>query len=186
MHFYYDIPPCMSIVFTFNTRSLYWTDWGNVAKIEKASMDGENRTVIHHTDLVWPSGLTIDYVQQVMYWTDNSRSRIESSNIDGSNRRTVSSQRIYQPFGISVYRNTLYYTDFISGVNALNVSETVRKTILNSLCEDAVGIEVFSIDRQPTGIYLNIIKVHCHACELFMQGQILARWATVYAVIFVF
>ena len=124
-----------------------------MAKIEKASMDGENRTVIHDTDLVRPSGLTIDLAQQVIYWTDNSRSsKIERSDVDGSNRRTVSSQRIYQPFGISIYRNTLYFTDFISGVNALNINETVHRTILNSLCEEAVGIEVFSIERQPAGI----------------------------------
>ena len=137
-----------------NTRILYWSDWGSVAKIETASMDGENRTVIIDTDLVWPSGLTIDYAQQILYWTDNNRGRIESSNVDGSNRITISSQRIYQPFGISVYRSTLYYTDFISGVNTLNVSRgSVRQTILNSLCEDASGIEVFSIEKQPTGIF---------------------------------
>jgi hypothetical protein len=125
-----------------------------VAKIEKASMDGENRTVIIDTDLVWPNGLTIDHAQQILYWTDNSRRRIERSDIDGSNRRTISNQRIYQPFGISVYRSTLYFTDFISGVNTLNISgESVPKTIVNSLCEDAIGIEVFSIERQPTGIY---------------------------------
>ena len=117
-------------------------------------MDGKNRTVIIDTGLVWPSGLTIDHTQQVLYWTDNSRRRIERSNIDGSNRRTISDQRVYQPFGISIYRSTLYYTDFISGVNTLNVSgESFPKTIVNSLCEDAIGIEVFSIERQPAGTY---------------------------------
>lgn len=121
--------------------------------IEKASMDGENRTVIIDTDLVWPNGLTMDHATQVLYWTDNGRRRIESSNVDGSNRRTISNQRIYQPFGISVYRSMLYFTDFISGVNTLNISgESVSKTILNSLCEDVIGIEVVSIERQPTGI----------------------------------
>ena len=137
------------------TRVLYWSDWGSVAKIERASMDGKNQTAIIDTGLVWPSGLTIDHAQQVLYWTDNNRRRIERSNIDGSNRRTISDQRIlYQPFGISIYRSTLYYTDFISGVNTLNVSgESFPKTIVNSLCENAIGIEVFSIERQPAGTY---------------------------------
>lgn len=148
----YDISVC-NIICTFNTSVLYWSDWGSVAKIETASMDGENRTAIIDTDLVWPSGLTIDYAQQTLYWTDNSRGRIESSNIDGSNRITISNQLIYQPFGISVYRSALYYADFISGINKLNVSRgSVRQTILNSLCEHASGIEVFSIEKQPTGI----------------------------------
>lgn len=118
-------------------------------------MDGRNRTVIHDTDLVWPNGLTLDHSQQVLYWTDAYYSRIESSRVDGSNRRIVSSQRIYHPFGISVYRNKLYFTDFLSGVNTIPLVNGVGSvsTIVeaDSLCENINGIEVISIERQPAG-----------------------------------
>lgn len=118
-------------------------------------MDGRNRTVIHDTDLVWPNGLTLDHSQQVLYWTDAYYSRIESSRVDGSNRRIVSSQRIYHPFGISVYRNKLYFTDFFSGVNTIPLVNGVGSvsTIVeaDSLCENINGIEVISIERQPAG-----------------------------------
>jgi len=40
-------------------RYLYWTDWGNVAKIERAALDGTERSVIVNTSLEWPNGLTI-------------------------------------------------------------------------------------------------------------------------------
>lgn len=120
-------------------------------------MDGKNRTVIHDTDLIWPNGLTLDQSQQILYWTDARQSRIESSRVDGSNRRTVSSQRIYQPFGISVYKSRLYFTDFLSGVNIIplvngvgNVSTIVESS---NLCENTNGIEIISIERQPTGSY---------------------------------
>ena len=120
-------------------------------------MDGKNRTVIHNTGLIWPNGLTLDHSQQILYWVDAHHSRIESSRVDGSNRRIVSSQRIYQPFGISVYRNRLYFTDFLSGVNTIPLVNGVGSvsTIVesDSLCENTNGIEVISIERQPTGSY---------------------------------
>lgn len=119
-------------------------------------MDGKNRTVIHNTDLIWPNGLTLDHSQQILYWNDANRDRIESSRVDGSNRRIVSSQRIYKPFGISVYRNRLYFTDFSTGVNTIPLVNGVgsASTILDSLCENSVGIEVVSIERQPAGMIL--------------------------------
>ena len=122
-------------------------------------MDGKNRTVIHDTDLIWPNGLALDYSQQILYWSDGNHGRIESSTVDGSNRRVVSSQRIYQPFGISVYRSRLYFTDFFTGVNTIPLVNGVgsANTILNSLCENAVGIEVVSIERQPIGMIILLI-----------------------------
>ena len=68
---------------------MYWTDWGTIPKIEKASMDGSNRSVIHSTNLIWPNALTLDYVSQVLYWADASLNKIESSYVDGSNRRVI-------------------------------------------------------------------------------------------------
>jgi len=40
-------------------RCVYWTDWGRVAKIERAALDGTERSVIVNTSLEWPNGLTI-------------------------------------------------------------------------------------------------------------------------------
>ena len=117
-------------------------------------MDGKNRVAIHNTDLIWPNGLTLDHSQQILYWNDANLDRIESSRVDGSNRRVVSSQRIYQPFGISVYRNRLYFTDFLTGANTIPLVNGVgnASTILSSLCENTVGIEAVSIERQLLGI----------------------------------
>jgi len=50
---------------------------GDVAKIERASMDGDARRTLHNTDLVWPNGLTLDYQNQVLYWIDAFLDKIE-------------------------------------------------------------------------------------------------------------
>lgn len=42
---------------------MFWSDWGEVPKIERASMDGNNSTrkVIIKEDIYWPNGLAVDY-----------------------------------------------------------------------------------------------------------------------------
>jgi len=40
-------------------RYLYWTDWGNVPKIERSYLDGDARTELITSNLQWPNGLTI-------------------------------------------------------------------------------------------------------------------------------
>ena len=40
---------------------MYWSDWGSAPRIEKACMDGSNRTVLIKFQIVWPNGLAIDY-----------------------------------------------------------------------------------------------------------------------------
>lgn len=42
---------------------MFWTDWGESPKIEKASMDGNimSRKSIVSDNIFWPNGITADY-----------------------------------------------------------------------------------------------------------------------------
>jgi len=40
-------------------RFIYWSDWGDVPKIERANLDGSERTIIVDQDIQWPNGLAI-------------------------------------------------------------------------------------------------------------------------------
>ena len=42
-------------------RKLYWTDWGNTAKIERANYDGSERRTLADSNLKWPNGMALDY-----------------------------------------------------------------------------------------------------------------------------
>ena len=130
---------------------MYWTDSASKPKIERASMNGENRTVLHDTGLQQPYGLTLEYGQQILYWIDAGLVRIERSNVDGSNRGVVVSRGIYTPFGISVYRDTLYFTD--EGVYSVSINGGDVTAMFDSICADTVGIEVVSAERQPIGMW---------------------------------
>lgn len=67
-------------------RYMYWTDWGEIPKIERAGMDGTNRSMIIDKEIYWPNGLTLDYSQQKLYWADAKHNFIHRSNLDGSSR----------------------------------------------------------------------------------------------------
>lgn len=68
---------------------MYFTDWGRFGtsgKIYRATMAGSFRQVIIGNDLSQPSGLTIDYEEEMLYWTDAVRENIERSYLNGTNR----------------------------------------------------------------------------------------------------
>lgn len=56
---------------------MYWTDWGEIPKIERAALDGTDRVVMVNTSLVWPNGLALDYTERKIYWADAKTDKIE-------------------------------------------------------------------------------------------------------------
>ena len=135
------------------SRRMYWTDWGAVAKIERASMDGTSREVLHNTSLVWPNALTLDYDAQILYWMDAFLDKFESSDVDGSNRRLISTTHIYHPFGITFYQSRVYWTDWqFNAILSAQVSHPTQvSVVVQGLVLPPMGISVVSVDRQPTG-----------------------------------
>ena len=157
---------------------MYWTDWGTVAKIEKASMDGSNRSVIHNTNLIWPNALTLDYASQVLYWADASLDQIESSNVDGSNRRVIASTGVNHPFGITLFEDKLYFSDWIGDIRSTNKSgeSSVQMLYHQTYCGSRWrpnGIQVFSEQRQlPGSSWMYNIKALVRFVRIDQQLQL--------------
>ncbi len=51
-------------------------------------MDGTNRSVIVEEKITWPNGLTLDFVNDRIYWADAREDYIAFASLDGSNRHT--------------------------------------------------------------------------------------------------
>lgn len=66
----------------FEFRFMYWTEWGGKPKIDRAAMDGSERTTLV-PNVGRANGLTIDYAKRRLYWTDLDTNLIESSNMLG-------------------------------------------------------------------------------------------------------
>ncbi len=86
----------------FFLRYMYWTDWGEEPRIERAGMDGSSRQIIVQKQIFWPNGLTIDLEEQKLYWADAKLSFIHRANLDGTARSVSSFFHTYSQF-ISVY-----------------------------------------------------------------------------------
>ncbi len=83
-------------------RYMYWTDWGDEPKIERANLDGTERLCLVNTSLGWPNGLALDVPENKIYWGDAKTDSIEVANMDGTNRRTLLSEQIPHIFGFSL------------------------------------------------------------------------------------
>lgn len=55
---------------SLSDRYMYWTDWGEHAKLERSGMDGSERTVLISNNLGWPNGLAIDTAGSQLLWAD--------------------------------------------------------------------------------------------------------------------
>lgn len=56
---------------------MYWTDWGDLPKIERSTMAGSSRTVLVQNGLKWPNALAIDHGSETLFWTDANLKIIE-------------------------------------------------------------------------------------------------------------
>ncbi|KAL0612520.1 Low-density lipoprotein receptor-related protein 6 [Plecturocebus cupreus] len=84
---------------------MYWTDWGEVPKIERAGMDGSSRFIIVNSEIYWPNGLTVDYEERKLYWADAKLNFIHKSNLDGTNRVSLLSPRLKYSSVIAAHCN---------------------------------------------------------------------------------
>lgn len=68
---------------------MWWSDWGKNPRIERANMDGTNRTAIVSDDLYWPNAVAVDVYKQKIYFMDAKLDFIDLCNYDGSARRRL-------------------------------------------------------------------------------------------------
>lgn len=137
-------------------RLMFWTDWGENPKIERAGMDGNpsTRQVIISTRVFWPNGLTIDYDSSRLYWADGKYSYIHSSELDGSDRTEVvsNSLQLPHPFALTLFKDSLYWTDWYTrAIYTCNRSNGADcRTLVRNLFSP-MDIHVYHQSRQPSG-----------------------------------
>ena len=93
---------------------MFWTDWGNSPKIERASLSGSQRLAIVTTNLHWPNGIDLDEGNKRIYWVDAGLDKIESVDYNGNNRKVVLLYHGLHPFGVALVPPFLFFTDWAS------------------------------------------------------------------------
>lgn len=90
----------INYLFFYCFRFLYWSDWGETPNIQRAFLDGTKRTIIVQQDLGFPNGITIDYKERRLYWTDALKDRIDTSDLNGQHRVQLIPEA-KNPFGMT-------------------------------------------------------------------------------------
>jgi len=134
---------------------MFWTDWGEQPKIERAEMDGSNRGIIITQNIHSPNGLTIDYSNEKIYWTDAKLFYIAKANYDGSNRRRIFSTPmpsqcvLGHPFAMTLFENKIYWTDGKTrGIRSTNKNLGKRCQMVWSNAYSPMDIRAFGSRRQ--------------------------------------
>ncbi|XP_055796432.1 low-density lipoprotein receptor-related protein 5-like isoform X1 [Salvelinus fontinalis] len=126
---------------------MYWTEWGGKPRIARAHMDGSN--IMTLVDKVGrANGLTIDYIDQRLYWTDLDTCMIESTNMQGLQREIVADD-LPHPFGLTQYRDYIYWTDWnLRSIERADKRSGLNRTMVQGHLEYVMDILVFHSSRQ--------------------------------------
>ena len=123
-----DITHPRAIVLHPDRGLMFWTDWveypsSQRSKIERAAMDGSNRSVWVEDQLHWPNGLSLDYESGRLYWCDAYYDRIEGVSLDNKDSRIVFANfgmNVRHPYGLVHYSvggtlRSFFWTEFTIG-----------------------------------------------------------------------
>jgi low density lipoprotein receptor-related protein 5/6 len=131
---------------------MFWTDWGETPKIERAGMNGDptTRKVIVVTHIFWPNGLTIDYEPELIYWIDGNLHFIEVMTFEGTERTKVVKSNFEYPFAMAMFDSKLFWTDWKTwSIHSYDRSTNVSKELIHHLDAVAMYIRVYDKQRQP-------------------------------------
>jgi low density lipoprotein-related protein 2 len=66
---------------------MFWTDWGQHPRIERANMDGTNRRVLVDTKIYWPNSIALDFTTNRVYFADSKLDYIDFVDYEGKGKR---------------------------------------------------------------------------------------------------
>ncbi|XP_078453259.1 low-density lipoprotein receptor-related protein 6-like [Lampetra planeri] len=126
---------------------MYWTEWGGSPRIERAGMDGSVRVTLLG-NMGRANGLTIDYAERRLYWADLDTNLIESSNMLGTGREVIA-QDLPHPFGLTQYRDHIYWTDWSRrSIERADKASGGNRTLIQEQLDFVMDILVFHSSRQ--------------------------------------
>ena len=138
-------------------------------KIQRISLDGTAKTILHDTSLSAPYGLTIDYDAQILYWTDYTLNKIEKSNVDGTNRRLVTTSLVNNAYSITFFNGRLYWTDLTyNRILTIPVTSTTSAYLTGSF-GDMYGIKAITEERQPIGTVYHLCNLNCNSWYIILH-----------------
>lgn len=156
---------------------MFFSDNDPNDRITRASLDGQNATVIVYRGLVRVSSLTVDPDNNLLLWVDTVRFTLEVCHYDGSHRRVIRRTNVVQMEGLQFYQNVLHVVvpdrrlvrgfDLLSGVLAYNSNFTTGAPTTLAVY-DTENVPSFLAVIPYFGFYIQKIPASQHSVDKFV------------------
>ena len=134
---------------------MFWTDWGQLPRIERADLDGNNRLTLVNDSLLQPFGITVDYEGLKIYWCDSGFDAIEYASLNGEGRAVLILDRVglQGVFALTVASSRVFWTDteteaMYSAHKIDGNIDTNSTLVYDNFQYTPTGIEAVSSSRQ--------------------------------------
>lgn len=133
---------------------MFWSTDGSIKAIQVSSMDGSDVRTVVDKNIAIVSGLTLDRIQERIYWIDYVMKSIETCSYNGLNRFTLfrNDRLIQSPFSLTLFEDRLYWIDTklfaLRAMERHNVSHPI--TIVGTL-RTPRSVIVYQKQMQPDG-----------------------------------
>lgn len=137
--------------------------------VATASMDGKFSRPLITRNIIWPNGLALDWPNDRLYWVDAKFQSIDSCKLDGSDRRRVIEKVSNHPYGIAVFQDRVFWSDWES--NSIQSCDKFTGEHVNTVVRDDIiyDIKVYHPAMQPVMVNSCHDNPCSHLCLLNMN-----------------
>lgn len=152
---------------------LYYSDWNkNSPKIVISGMDGKGVKDFITENIHFPTGLTLDWPNERLYWVDVKYRTIESVHMNGNDRKIVLSKTKKHPYGIAVFEDRIYWSDLDSKrVESCNKFNGKKRQIELRDRNPIYDIHIYHSAIQPYDIHSCTNNKCSHLCLIGMNNS---------------
>lgn len=149
---------------------MFWSDGGELPKIETAWMDGSRRRTIVDTNIGLPEAITIDFaMDHTIYWVDSKLQIIEMMDHDGQNRHVVArGDALKRPVSVDIFESNMFWTNLLDGslVQQDKFGRGVPVTLVKNLANPR-AVKVLHPYRYNSSLHDPCSDRHCsHLCVI--------------------
>uniref|UniRef100_A0A1B0DIT9 Sortilin n=2 Tax=Phlebotomus papatasi TaxID=29031 RepID=A0A1B0DIT9_PHLPP len=139
---------------------IFWTDWSSSKpSLSRSNLDGTDiRMLFTKPQVVWPNGVTIDYIAERVYWVDASKDYIASCDLHGRGFQKILEQdpRVAHPFAVAVYKDLMYWDDW--KMDSVFSADKDKGIIIHSIAEEMTTL-------MDLKVYAHAIQEGTNACS---------------------
>ncbi|KHJ96430.1 EGF-like domain protein [Oesophagostomum dentatum] len=133
-------------------RTMFWSDIGKKPSLNRMSIINDDRglDVVLDSSLIRPIALAVDPYAKRLYWIDQALDYLGVCSYDGANRQVLGRKMGKNLYGLDVFGDFLYISDFAKGtIDRLHKLTAKNRTTVISGIAHVKGIQLVHPEKWP-------------------------------------